>query len=273
MRIRSTCLTGALFLLLSTSAFAQPGVATLNSPNGDVVGSTIAFTWQSVATADQYQLWIGKTDASLISDTWYTKEGAGCAAGATCHVTVTPRAWAGGFNWYIRAWSSAGGYGAWSAATTFTLNDPTQAWSGKLPATRRFTLVLDNQGVLDNETGLVWQQAPSSTLFQWYEHYPYCLQLTAGGRRGWRSPTITELASLTETSGATPRLPAGHPFTLPTAPVDFWSSSHPPGQTGSYIFAINFSTDGAPYNALYSDPMTHLHKIWCVRTGTSSPVQ
>jgi hypothetical protein len=267
MTIHCNWLTGALLVLLSTPAFAQPGIATLNSPNGDVVGSTIAFTWQSVATADQYEVWVGKTDATLVSDTWYTKEAAGCATGATCHVTVTPRAWAGGFNWYIRAWSSAGGYGAWSPATTFTLNDPTQAWSGKLPTTRRFTLVLDDQGVLDNETGLVWQKSPSASLFQWFQIYLHCITQTTGGRRGWRPPTIAELASLTETSGGTPRLPAGHPFTIPALPHSFFSSSAAPG-FGTTYYMIDF-INGDPVTAAPEST----HKAWCVRTGTSSPLQ
>jgi hypothetical protein len=267
MTMRCLYLSGVLLVLLSGSALAQPGVATLNSPNGDVVGSTIAFTWQSVATADQYELWVGKTDATLVADYWYTKEAAGCAAGATCTATITPRAWAGGFNWYIRAWSAAGGYGAWSAATTFTLNDPTQAWSGKLPASRRFTLVLDNQAVLDNETGLVWQQAPSATAVQWFNANTPCVALTAGGRKGWRQPTISELTSLVETTGS-PRLPAGHPFTLPAAPLIFQTTSKKPGFEGSIVYTVDFAT-GEPLESSVGDSF----KMWCVRSGTSSPVQ
>jgi hypothetical protein len=262
MTIRCTWLTGAVLVLLSSPALAQPGVATLNSPNGHVFGSTITFTWQSVATADQYELWVGKTDATLVADYWYTKEAAGCAFGATCHVTVTPRAWAGGFNWYIRAWSASGGYGAWSPAMTFTLNDPTQAWSGKLPASRRFTLVLDNQGVLDNETGLVWQQAPAATTYEWHQMNTPCVSLTSGGRRGWRTPTVSELTSITETTGSAPRLPAGHPFTVPATP-SFWttSQSYTPS---SYRYVVDFAT-GDPI--VVDGNTSPTYKVWCVRTG------
>ena len=38
------------------------------------------------------------------------------------------------------------------------------AWSQSLPAPERFQLVLGGAGVLDKETGLVWEQTPAAGL-------------------------------------------------------------------------------------------------------------
>jgi hypothetical protein len=50
--------------------------------------------------------------------------------------------------------------------------------------------------------------------------------LTVGNRKGWRLPTIQELASLLDPSVAftgVPALPIGHPFTLGS--VFYWSAT------------------------------------------------
>src|SRR6266513_2461374 len=83
----------------------------------------------------------------------------------------------------------------------------------------RFTCVMGGAAVRDNETGLVWEQSPSTRTFPWsrVDSQPnppaavYCNELNVGNRKGWRLPTIQELASLVDQS-QNPSLPAGHPF-------------------------------------------------------------
>jgi hypothetical protein len=267
MTTHRLCLVAALFTLASTSAAAQPAAATLISPSSDVNGTTIAFTWQSASTATWYHFWLGKADTSLVMDQWYTAEHAGCSTGGTCTITVTPPVKAGGFIWHIRTWSSAG-YGPWSPAHMFTVRDVVQAWSGRLPPSRRFTLVLGDAAVLDNETGLVWQRN-AATLGgrRWSLAQPACVQAVIGARFGWRMPTVAELMSLLDPTAGPPRLPPGHPFLLPAAVGDspYWTQTQYSGGT-TYWFV-----DVASGNSdIAADDPTVTYRVWCVRGGTSA---
>jgi hypothetical protein len=49
--------------------------------------------------------------------------------------------------------------------------------------------------VLDNYTGLIWQQGFSPSLMAWSEAPAYCSSLNLNGHTGWRVPTLNELAS------------------------------------------------------------------------------
>ena len=73
----------------------------------------------------------------------------------------------------------------------------------------------NNEAVLDKETGLVWERSPATTTHTWSEARFQCTARTTGNRKGWRLPSIHELASLVHPSVASPgpTLLAGHPFT------------------------------------------------------------
>src|SRR5215813_9983343 len=90
----------------------------------------------------------------------------------------------------------------------------TPSWDQTLPASTRFIVLsnMSNAAVLDRETGLVWEQSPSTHSFIWEEAQRRCNGLTTGGRLGWQLPTLQELASLLDPTVAPPgiRLPAGH---------------------------------------------------------------
>src|SRR5436190_560490 len=90
-------------------------------------------------------------------------------------------------------------------------------WDRKMLASNRF-LILTNwnsEAVLDRETGLVWEKSPALTLGTWSGARLTCLDNAVGGRKGWRLPSIVELASLLDPSVQPPGplLPTGHPFT------------------------------------------------------------
>lgn len=96
--------------------------------------------------------------------------------------------------------------------TMKTLDEIPPTWSQILPADERFELVMGDAAVLDKETGLVW--AADANLFEtkiWSNAIYYCAdQVDLGGRKGWRLPTIEELASLLDTSQNNPALPLGY---------------------------------------------------------------
>src|SRR4029450_13632773 len=98
-----------------------------------------------------------------------------------------------------------------SAFAQTTANGPyyaTPSWDQKLPASTRFIVLSNwnNEAVLDRETGLVWEQSPSSTGVSWLGAHTSCLVLNKGGRKGWRIPTAQELVSLVDPTATNPAL-------------------------------------------------------------------
>lgn len=55
--------------------------------------------------------------------------------------------------------------------------------------------------VLDDNTGLVWQQTPQNDRLQYLDAIGYCSALDLGGRTDWRVPSIKELYSLADNRG------------------------------------------------------------------------
>jgi hypothetical protein len=262
MTINRICSSVALLLLLADQAAAQPSVATLIAPSSDMPVGTIAFTWQSSPSATWYQFWLGRADASIVLDHWYTADAAGCTTGGVCTALVSAPIKPGAYVWYIRAWN-AGGYAPWSANHTFTVKDMVQTWSGKLPPSRRFTLVLDNEAVLDNETGLTWQRTVNSNIRQWSSTLIGCASVVHANRGGWRVPTLSELRSLVDFSQSDPALPPGHPFTL--TGHSYWTQTAT--AQGSELYFLVRTFDGAIVQ-LPNHPEQQ-YPVWCVRGGMS----
>ena len=134
-------------------------------------------------------------------------------------------------------------------------------WSQKLPADKRFLLVLDGEAVLDRETGLVWEKSPDTTIRIWNDAVSYCYNKEVGGRKGWRLPTIEELASLVDTTQSNPALPSGHPFVNVQSGL-YWSSTEYAGSPDNawYVYMsngfVNFSSKSVDY-----------FYVWPVRGG------
>jgi len=124
-----------------------------------------------------------------------------------------------------------------STGTGTDLRGVTQNWDktlsaepgGPCPASSaRFTCVMNNAAVRDNETGLVWGQPKGvhATDNTWFYARRACAADTTGGRKGWRLPTVSELASLLDPLNAySIKLPPGHPFEYQQAAYGYWTSS------------------------------------------------
>ena len=89
-------------------------------------------------------------------------------------------------------------------------------WDRNLPSASRFTILseFNNEAVLDNNTGLVWEKSPQGLSSSWDQARFTCINKTVGGQKGWRLPSVPELASLIDPSVVPPgpTLPPGHPF-------------------------------------------------------------
>jgi Protein of unknown function (DUF1566) len=164
-----------------------------------------------------------------------------------------------------------------SLAQAATSNGPyyaEPAWDQKLPAATRFVVLLDwnSQAVLDRETGLVWEKSPSTLLHSWVSAREQCLFRDTGNRRGWRLPSMPELASLVEPfviSGA-PKLPSGHPFenidNENVASSGYWSATTNANITGNAWYVAFHASSGIPSQTIKNGV---LH-AWCVRGGMNA---
>lgn len=73
----------------------------------------------------------------------------------------------------------------------------------------------DQMIVVDNNTGLRWQQTIKNASLSFNSAQTYCSSLTYGGETGWRLPTIIELFTIADTDSSI----------FPTSSYPFWSSS------------------------------------------------
>jgi hypothetical protein len=152
-----------------------------------------------------------------------------------------------------------------------------QAWDKTLPAndpggpcpasSSRFTCVMGGAAVRDNETGLVWERSPSTATFAWEFAQVHCNQLNVGNRKGWRLPTIQELASLVDPTvpfpGPTfsgPTLPAGHPFSNVQS-SHYWSATTSASNAG-FAWGVFFDDGGVGGGGKSFSAF-----VWCVRGG------
>jgi hypothetical protein len=119
---------------------------------------------------------------------------------------------------------------------------------------------MDNEAVLDRETGLVWERSPGTSIVGWADASFYCYGRSTGGRKGWRLPAVEELSSLVAPGATGPALPAGHPFAGVQSDV-YWSSTTIAGIAGS-AYGV-FLNDGT----LFDQTKGTLSLAWCVRGG------
>lgn len=136
------------------------------------------------------------------------------------------------------------------------------SWSEKITkASQRFKTVLGGAAVLDKETGLVWEKSPDTTGRTWNDAVAYAYKKNVGGRKGWRLPTVEELASLVDPKRSNPALPSGHPFTKVQLSNYYWSSTTNTDYTGYAWFV--FFNDGGVY---FGNKSSECY-VWCVRGG------
>ena len=168
--------------------------------------------------------------------------------------------------------SSEAGVRSALAAPPSNPNPPTDVseltlhWDKKLPSASRFTILsaFGDAAVRDDETGLVWEKTLETNEVSWTDARATCANKDVGGRKGWRLPSIIELASLVDPSIRTgPTLPLGHPFT--SVQMDaYWSATTIAGNPNS-AWIVFFDTG----KVLHAFKTITFH-VWCVRGGMNS---
>jgi hypothetical protein len=168
-----------------------------------------------------------------------------------------------------------------ASVTTFAAEAQTTApgpyyampsWDQTLPANTRFIVLsnMNNEAVLDRETGLVWEQSPSAFPADWSTAFNRCIVLRKGGRFGWRLPAIQELASLLDETAVNPALPSGHPFSnvvLRSSHDEplayFWST------TTNAVFGVKWFAGFLHALVGIDNPndFSPFARPWCVRGG------
>ncbi len=153
---------------------------------------------------------------------------------------------------------------------TIDLSGVTQNWDKVLPVAQRFVIlaVFNSDAVRDNSTGLVWEKSPQTTEFTWNSPNSArdaCTVKTVGGWKGWRLPSVHELASLVDPSVASPgpTLLPGHPF-LNVQSASYWSATAD-ADIPEFAWRVNFLNSDVG-SALKANPT----RVWCVRGGMNA---
>ena len=137
-----------------------------------------------------------------------------------------------------------------------------------LPAAQRFVILptFNSEAVLDKETSLVWEKSPQTTSATWSVAHRTCTEKHVGGQKGWRLPSLEELASLVDSSVAPPglALPPGHPFLAIRSAV-YWSATRV-GEDPRGSWGVHFGLGGGATFINWA----HSVQFWCVRDGMNA---
>ena len=108
----------------------------------------------------------------------------------------------------------------------------------------------DDGTTTDLNSGLMWQEIPTSEGFDWQGASEYCENLELGGYDDWRMPTLKELYSISDFSSGWPYLDTSYFSLVNNKNVDkseqYWSNNKYVGHTeeGGYTaaFGVNHAT-------------------------------
>jgi hypothetical protein len=150
--------------------------------------------------------------------------------------------------------------------TMKTLDHIPPTWSLDMPATERFVPALPNHGsaVLDRETGLVWQSAPSMTDKSQDFNYndSLCRNGNWNNKSAWRLPTLNELRSLFIDYNTPPANPY---FSIsPEGHTAYWTTT-PDINDPAKVWYVDFSVSGSGSHNTAPKTSTGIAGAWCVR--------
>lgn len=160
----------------------------------------------------------------------------------------------------------AGMSGPVQAQTGVAPLESTLAWDRIRPPALRFLVLTDwnSEAVLDKDTSLVWERSPVATSETWSAARLDCANRIIGvHRKGFRLPSVHELASLVQPVDSNPALPLGHPFKNIQNGL-YWSTTTDAAVPTSAWF-VDFT-----HGAVNSMANTSTAQVWCVRGGMNA---
>lgn len=138
----------------------------------------------------------------------------------------------------------------------------TLRWDTNNPSASRFVTAFTG-AVLDKNTGLVWEQAPDGSSFDWNQARFHCVNKNVGGTRGWRLPAVAELASLSDPSLPAPLVPASVFTGVQSA--GYWSATTI-AEAPTIAWVVSFDNGGVGNGFKTSRGSL----AWCVRGGSNA---
>lgn len=133
-------------------ALPVPGVITLVSPSGLKQGTTHNYTWNKDAHATWYHLYVNRNGSKWL-DQWFQTSGTGQFS-----VNVSGHTPGATYQWWVESWSP-GGYGPWSSAMSFTIDNGAPAAP---------TLISPYGSISEPRPTFKWN---ASSRAQWYNVY------------------------------------------------------------------------------------------------------
>ena len=157
--------------------------------------------------------------------------------------------------------------------------DEPPTWGEMIHGKKRWVTKWDGGGFCDRQTGLVWEAAPEFLEppgeRTWSDATFYCInRIVEGdkGQKGWRLPSVAELASLVDTrstlcAAGGPCLPDGNPFGDLVRSAPYWSASTD-ADLSSNAWRVTMGR-GLVLNDFSKDETA---QAWCVRGATDTVV-
>ena len=151
-----------------------------------------------------------------------------------------------------------------SASADFFGQDAYYANLGKcIPQSFTVQTLSSQKVVIDNNTGLMWQQTIPTEKYTWANAGSYCSDLTYAGYSDWRLPTPHELLTIVDNGRSKPAIDTTYFPDTPSSYSYFWSSSTYVHST-SYAWHVNFY-----YGHVYDGYKTYSDGyVRCVRGST-----
>ncbi len=144
--------------------------------------------------------------------------------------------------------------------TMKTLDEIPPSWHQIIPPEERFMIVMNDEAVLDKETGLVWaKNANLGGERDWRAAVYYCRRIEISDRKGWRLPTAQELATLIDTSLSMPRV---HIEAFENVQLEFyWTITHDDWDDVT-AWIVDMESGSVSMSS-----KENLHYVWPVRGG------